>query len=198
MKILIACEFSGIVRDAFIKNGHQAISCDLLPSESQGPHIQGDVLKVLNHNWDALIAFPPCTYIAVSANRWLRNPDGSKNKARLRRRLKALVFIRKLLEAPIPLIALENPISHISGFIRKPDQIIHPYQFGSPEHKSICLWLKGFPLLIPTKIVIPYCFEKTGMSASNPNRSRDRSRFFKGVARGMADQWGPAPAPELR
>ena len=150
MRILIACEFSGIVREAFRLKGHEAWSCDLLPSEIEGQHIQGDVLAHLDGGWDMMIAHPPCTHLAVSGARWF--------KEKRTEQLEALEFVQKLLEAPIPRIALENPISIISSKIRKPDQIIQPWQFGHPESKKTCLWLKGLPKLQPTKILeLPKC-----------------------------------------
>lgn len=145
MKILIACEFSGIVRDAFIKRGHNATSYDLLPTESFGPHYERNVLDVLDQNWDLMIAFPPCTHLAVSGARWFKGKE--KEQAA------ALKFVRMLLDAPIDKIALENPIGIISTRIRKPDQIIQPWQFGHGETKATCLWLKNLPLLRPTNIV---------------------------------------------
>ena len=136
MKVLIACEFSGIVRDAFIKRGHDAWSCDLLPTEVEGPHIQGDVLNILNDGWDLIIAHPPCTHLATSGARWFKNKEKEQKEA--------LEFVSLLLNAPINKIALENPISIISSRIRKPDQIVQPWMFGHPEQKSTCLWLKNY------------------------------------------------------
>ena len=153
MKVLIACEYSGAVRDAFIKQGHDAMSCDILPTDVTGPHYQGDVFDVINDGWDLMIAHPPCTYLAVSGNRWLYNKDGSKNEERWRNREAGLDFVRALMDAPIERIAVENPVSVISSEIRKPDQIIQPWQFGDEAQKTTCLWLKNLPKLKPTKIV---------------------------------------------
>src|SRR5678810_1187609 len=145
MKVLIACEFSGIVRDAFKEKGHDAWSCDLLDTEIPGQHIKDDVLKVLNHGWDLMIAHPPCTHLSVTGARWFKDKKEEQEQA--------LEFVRQLLNAPIEKIALENPISIISTRVRKPDQIIQPWQFGHGETKATCLWLKGLPLLVPTDIV---------------------------------------------
>lgn len=150
LRVLVACEFSGTVRDAFASLGHDAWSCDLLPSETKGNHYQGDVLDILGDRWDLMIAHPPCTYLAVSGMHWTtrgyRDPKLTED---------ALDFVQRLLKAPIPKIALENPVSVISSRIRKPDQIIHPYWFGDDASKKTCLWLKGLPKLQPDpKIVI--------------------------------------------
>jgi site-specific DNA-cytosine methylase len=147
MRVLVACEYSGRVRDAFAKRGHDAWSCDLLPTEAPGNHYQGDVFEVVNRGWDLLIAHPPCTDLAVSGARHFaaKKADGRQDAA--------LDFVRKLLSLKIPKIALENPVSIISSHIRKPDQIIQPWQFGHTEQKATCLWLKGLPLLKPTNNV---------------------------------------------
>lgn len=181
MKVLIACEFSGVVRDAFIKNGHDAWSCDLLPSERPGPHIQGNVLDILEDGWDLMIAHPPCTHLAVSGARWFKDKQQEQ--------MAALRFVRYLLMCDIPKIALENPISIISSKIRKPDQIIQPWQFGHGETKGTCLWLKNLPLLVPTNIVEGREARVHKMLPS-PNRWRERSRTYKGIAEAMANQWG--------
>ena len=140
MKVLVACEYSGRVRDAFLSAGHEALSCDLLPTDSAGPHYQGDVLDIINDGWDLMIAHPPCTYLSVSGMHWttrgLRDPQLTED---------ALDFVRKLLDAPIERIALENPVSVISSRIRKPGQIINPYEFGHDASKKTCLWLKNLP-----------------------------------------------------
>ena len=182
MNILISCEESGTVRDAFIKRGHNAISCDLEPSRKPGPHMQCDALEAVHsREWDMMIAFPPCTHLAVSGARWFKD--------KLLEQAAALDFVRALLDAPIPRIALENPVSIISTRIRKPDQIIQPWQFGHGETKATCLWLKGLPLLTPTNIV-------SGREARvhrmppGPNRARNRSVTYQGIADAMADQWG--------
>lgn len=182
MRVLVACEFSGIVRDAFRSQGHDAESCDFLPSERVGlHHIQGDVLDILGDGWDLMIAHPPCTYLAVSGARWMAGRPGETEAA--------LEFVRALLAAPIPRIALENPVSIISSRIRKPDQIIQPWQFGHGETKATCLWLKNLPPLVPTAIVAGR-EQRVHRMPPGPDRWRERSRTFPGIARAMADQWG--------
>ncbi|MCX7335506.1 MAG: hypothetical protein NTV85_28660 [Hyphomicrobiales bacterium] len=181
MRVLVACEFSGIVRDAFLAHGHNAWSCDLLPSERPGPHYQGDVADILNDGWEAMIAHPPCTHLAVSGARWFKDKREEQESA--------LAFVRYLLAAPIPRIALENPISVISSRIRKPDQIIQPWQFGHGEVKATCLWLKGLPPLVPTDIVEGRTARVHRMPPG-PERWRERSRTLPGIAGAMADQWG--------
>jgi hypothetical protein len=182
MKVLIACEFSGIVRDAFIACGHDAISCDLLPSEASGPHKQCDVRTILGEQWDMMIAHPPCTHLAVSGARWFKNKMSEQELA--------LSFVGDLLFAKhIPRIALENPISIISSRFRKPDQIIQPWQFGHPEVKASCLWLKGLPKLRPTNIVAGRT-PRVHHAAPSPDRWKERSRTLIGIASAMADQWG--------
>lgn len=199
MRVLIACEFSGIVREAFARLGHVAWSCDLLPSEIPGKHIQGDVLKLLNDKWDLLVAHPPCTHLAVSGSRWFKD--------KLKEQEEALNFVKTLLNAPIPRIALENPVSIISTRIRKPDQIIQPYQFGEDASKKTCLWLKNLPPLIPTQYVSPTMtaagraiWANQTPSGQNklgpsPDRSKERSRTYPGIAEAMADQWGSLVNP---
>jgi len=179
-RILIACEYSGRVRDAFRALDHNAMSCDLLPSEVPGPHYQGDVRDIINDGWDLLIAHPPCTHLAVSGARWFKD--------KLVEQQEALDFVRMLLDAPIPRIALENPISIISSKIRKPDQIVQPWMFGHGETKATCLWLKGLPLLTPTDVVEGREAKVHRMSPG-PDRWKDRSRTYLGVARAMAAQW---------
>lgn len=180
MRILIACEFSGTVRDAFIARGHDAMSCDLLETESPGPHYRGDVRDVLDNGWDLMIAHPPCTHLAVSGARWFA---GKKNE-----QAAALDFVRLLLESPIPRIALENPVSVISSKIRKPDQIIQPWQFGHGEVKATCLWLKGLPKLKPTNIVEGRV-ARVHRQPPSPDRWKNRSRTLPGIAEAMAEQW---------
>ena len=190
MKVLIACEYSGTVRDAFIAQGHDAISCDLLPTDALGPHYQGDVRDILNDGFDLMIAHPPCTHLAVSGARWFK--DKQEEQA------EALDFVRLLLSAPIDKIALENPISIISSRIRKPSQIIQPWQFGHPESKSTCLWLKNLPVLVPTNILpVPESGRWNNQTPSGQNKlgpSEDRwklrSATYKGIAQAMAEQWG--------
>lgn len=181
MNVLVACEFSGIVRDAFNSAGHDAISCDLLPSETKGPHYIGDVLEILDIGWDMMIAHPPCTYLAISGARWFKD--------RKQEQRDALEFVRTLLDAPIPMIALENPISVISTQIRKPDQIIQPWMFGHGETKATCLWLKNLPLLEPTEIVDGRSNRIANMPDTK-NRWKNRSRTYKGIAEAMVNQWG--------
>ena len=185
MKVLVACEFSGIVRDAFKNKGHNAWSCDFLDSEKPGQHIKGNVKNIINENWDLMIAHPPCTYLAVSGARWF--------KYRIQEQEKALEFVKELMNANIPKIVIENPISIISTKIRKPDQIIQPWQFGHLEMKRTCLWLKNLPLLEPTadikninwnEVKERIYYEKPG-----PERWKNRSRFFPLIAKAMAEQW---------
>lgn len=181
MKVLVACEFSGVVRDAFTKRGHDAWSCDLLPTDSPGQHIIGDVLDVLEDGWDLMVAHPPCTHLAVSGARWFA--------AKRHEQEKALDFVRALLAAPIHRIALENPVSIISTRIRKPDQIIHPWQFGHGEVKTTCLWLKNLPLLKPT-LVVSGRKARVWLLPPSHDRWKLRSITYQGIASAMADQWG--------
>lgn len=181
MRVLVACEFSGIVRDAFIARGHDAWSCDLLPSETPGPHVQGDVSVILDNAWDLMIAHPPCTHLAVSGARWFKD--------KLPEQSQALAFVCILLNAPIPRIALENPISIISSRIRKPTQIVQPWMFGHGEVKATCLWLKNLPLLVPTDIVDGRT-ARVHREPPSPDRWKNRSRTLQGVAHAMATQWG--------
>jgi site-specific DNA-cytosine methylase len=182
MRVLVACEYSGAVRDAFRRRGHDAMSCDLLPTEAPGPHHVGDVLSLLNDGWDMLIAFPPCTHLAVSGSRWFpeKQADG--------RQQAALDFVRALMAAPIPKIAIENPVSIISSHIREPDQTFQPWQFGHGEVKRTCLWLKNLPPLKPTNIVEGR-EPRVHMMPPGPDRWKERSRTFQGVAEAMAEQW---------
>lgn len=180
MRVLIACEYSGIVRDAFAALGHDAWSCDLLPTERPGNHINGDVLQHLHRNWDLMIAHPPCTHLAVSGARWFKDKQSEQANA--------LDFVRHLMDAPIPRIAIENPISIISSRIRKPDQIIQPWQFGHGETKATCLWLKNLPKLVPTNIVEGREARVHKMPPS-PDRWKERSRTYTGIATAMAIQW---------
>lgn len=220
MKILVACEYSGIVRDAFIARGHTAVSCDLLPTERPGPHYQGDVRDILADGFDMVIAHPPCTHLAVSGARWFKDKQ--------REQAEALDFVRLLMAAPIDRICIENPVSIISSRIRKPDQIIQPWMFGHGETKATCLWLKGLPKLEPTDIVVPEWavradgsvhmsakgkrdnpthfltgrstrvlkgaqleqWERIHKMPPSPERWRERSRTYPGIAEAMAAQWG--------
>lgn len=182
-RVLLGCEFSGIVREAFAKRGFDAWSCDLLPSDIPGQHIQGNVLDVIDQGWDMAIFFPPCTHLAVSGARWFTE---KLDEQRL-----ALEFVRRLLSAPIPRIALENPISIISTRIRKPDQVIQPFEYGHPEMKSTCLWLKNLPLLQPTLYVIGR-EQRVWKLPPSDTRWMERSRTYTGIAAAFADQWGRA------
>lgn len=220
MRVLVACEFSGIVRDAFIDAGHDAMSCDLLPTERPGPHFQGDVRAVLADGWDLMVAHPPCTFLAVSGARWFKD--------RPQQQAEALAFVRLLMDAPIPRIAVENPVSVISSRIRKPTQIVQPWMFGHPETKTTCLWLAGLPKLTPTDIVVPEWavradgsvhmsakgkrdnpthfltgrttrvlsgpqlaqWERIHRMPPGPDRWKERSRTLPGIAAAMAEQWG--------
>lgn len=182
MRVLVGCEFSGVVRNAFRNRGHEAWSCDLLPSDDNSPfHIQGDVLAVLNKGWDLAIFHPPCTHLAVSGARWFKD--------KIQEQKEALDFVRLLLNAPVPRIALENPISIISSKIRKPDQIIQPWQFGHGETKATCLWLKNLPKLEPTNIVEGREARVHKLPPSE-DRWKLRSITYRGIAEAMADQWG--------
>ena len=182
MKVLIACEYSGTVRDAFKALGHYALSCDLLPTEKPGNHYQGDILDVINNGWDLMIAHPPCTHLAVSGARHFAAKQASGVQD------EALDFVRTLLNSPIKHIALENPISIISTRIRKPEQIIQPWMFGHGETKATCLWLKNLPPLTPTDIVSGREARIHKMGPS-PDRWKERSRTFPGIANAMATQW---------
>jgi hypothetical protein len=190
MKVLVACEFSGTVRDAFAQAGHDAWSCDLLPTESPGQHYQGDVLDILDCSWDLMVAHPPCTHLAVSGAVWWKHKRQQQQQA--------LEFVQILLGAPIPHIALENPVSLISTAIRKPDQIIQPWQFGDSFQKTTCLWLKNLPHLKPTSIVSPgdvitypsgTKMPRWYANAPVKDRAKIRSKTFPGIAQAMADQW---------
>ena len=185
MKVLIGCEFSGVVRRAFRDRGHDAWSCDLLPAEDDSPyHFQRDLMDVIGNGWELAIFHPPCTHLAVSGARWFK--DKAQEQA------DALDFVRLLLAAPVPHIALENPVSVISSRIRKPDQIIQPWQFGHGETKATCLWLKNLPKLTPAQIVEGR-EARVHKMPPGPNRWRERSRTFSGIAAAMADQWGSTP-----
>ena len=185
LKVLVACEFSGIVREAFRRRGQDAISCDFLPTEIEGPHIQGDVREHLTPDFDLMIGHPPCKYLAVSGARWFRGRESLQREA--------LNFVANLMAAPIARICIENPVSIISTKIKKPDQIIQPWQFGHEETKSTCLWLKNLPKLVPTKTMMirnrnltPSGQNKVGPSL---DRWKIRSRTYTGIADAMAQQW---------
>lgn len=183
MRVLIACEFSGVVRRAFHDAGHDVLSCDLLPADDNSPyHYQGPVQDLIRDmNLDLMIARPPCTHLAVSGARWFKD--------KLPEQAEALDFVRYLMDCDIPRIAIENPISIISSRIRKPDQIIQPWQFGHGETKATCLWLKGLPPLVPTNIVDGR-ESRVHRMAPGPDRWRERSRTYQGIADAMAAQWG--------
>lgn len=188
MKILIACEYSGIVRDAFTKKGHDVTSCDILPTESKGKHYQGDVFDILYDGWDMMIAHPPCTHLSVTGQRWFK--EGVKPKYL---QDEALDFVRKLMNAPINKIAIENPLSIISGRIRKSDQTIQPYQFGHLEQKRTCLWLKNLPKLKETNNVHDEMMKLPLKVRTRIHwlggKGKERSKFYTGIANAMADQW---------
>lgn len=181
MNVLVACEFSGVVRDAFAARGHNAWSCDLLPSDAPGLHYKGSVQDLLLREWDLMIAHPPCRFLCSSGARW--------HKERQAEQAEALGFVRSLLNAPIDKIALENPIGVISTRIRKPDQIIQPWQFGHGETKATCLWLKGLPPLVPTDIVDGR-ENRVHRLPPSKDRWKLRSTTYTGIAKAMAEQWG--------
>lgn len=188
-RVLVACECSGTVRDAFAALGHDAWSCDVQPSQTPGNHIQADVLTVLSAGWDLMIAHPPCTHLAVSGAAWFAD--------KVQQQAEALDFVRALMNAPIPMIAIENPVSVISTHIRKPDQVIQPYHFGHMERKTTCLWLKNLPLLVhqtewkrrvdalPKKDQNPLHY-----LPPSPERGQLRSKTYSGIAAAFALQWG--------
>jgi site-specific DNA-cytosine methylase len=196
MKVLIACEFSGTVRDAFIARGHDAMSCDLEPTGKPGPHYQGDVFDIINDGWDLMIAHPPCTHLAVSGARHFakKRADG--------RQQQGIDFFMALINSNIPKYAIENPVGIMSSIYRKPDQIIQPWQYGHETTKATCLWLNGLPLLQPTNIVSKgkvwvskngnrmsqWCYDSSLLSPKD--RERMRNKTFQGIADAMADQWG--------
>jgi len=188
LRVLVACEFSGIVREAFRRRGHDAWSCDLLPTEIPGPHIQGDVLDILEDGWDLMIAHPPCDPLAVSGARWFtaKRADG--------RQQAGIDFFMALANAPIRQIAVENPVRIMSKIYRKPDQIIQPWMFGHGETKATCLWLTNLPPLVPTNIVSGREHRIHRMPPSQ-YRGKERSRFLPGVADAMSDQWGNTHQP---
>jgi site-specific DNA-cytosine methylase len=187
-RVLVACEYSGSVRDAFAALGWDAWSCDILPSEKPGNHYQGDVRDILGDGWDILIAHPPCTHLAVSGARWFATKQASGEQQA------ALDFVRLLLDAPIPHIALENPISIISSAVRKPDQVIQPWQHGHGETKATCLWLKGLPKLQPSNVVEGR-EQRVWKLPPSADRWKERSRTFVGIAKAMAEQWTASTRP---
>ncbi len=190
MRVLIGCEFSGVVREAFRRRGHDAWSCDLLDAEDESPyHIKGDVLSVLGEGWDMAVFHPPCTHLAVSGARWF--------SAKQREQAEALAFVRRLMDAPVGAWALENPVSIISSRIRKPDQIVQPWQYGHGEVKATCFWLHNLPKLRPTDIVEGRV-ARVHRAPPSPDRWKYRSRTYRGIAEAMADQWGGARMAALR
>ncbi len=195
-RVLVACEYSGRVRDAFIAQGFDAVSCDLLPTDVPGPHYEGDVFDIINDGWDLMIAHPPCTYLCSSGLHWNKRVPGRAEQTE-----EALAFVQSLMQAPIGRIAIENPIGCISSRIRKPEQIIQPWQFGDDASKATCLWLKNLPPLIPTGIVEPRIVNgkkrwgnqtDSGQNKLPPSEDRwkIRSTTFQGVADAFASQWG--------
>lgn len=193
MDVLVACETSGVVRDAFLAKGHRAISCDIQDTKAPGPHLKTNVLYVLEGNWDMIIAFPPCTHLCVSGARWFKDKEKEQKEA--------IDFFMRFVNAPCPKIVIENPIGIMSTVYRKPDQIIQPYQFGHDASKSTCLWLKGVPLLKRTGYVFPRIVlgkkrwgnqTDSGQNRLSPSaiRGEIRSRTYEGIAKAMAEQWG--------
>lgn len=204
MKVLIACEFSGAVRDAFIGGGHDAMSCDLLPNETPGPHYQGSVMDILDDGWDLMIAHPPCTYLTLTGNKWFKPEFAERFPTRHKDREDAIEFFMALANAPIPKIAIENPIGVMSSRYCKPSQIIQPWQYGHETTKATCLWLKGLPNLVPTNIVSKgevvisksgnrmsrWYYETSKLPLKGGIRAKARSVTFQGIADAMATQWG--------
>lgn len=198
MKVLVACEYSGVVRDAFLTKGHDAMSCDLMDTDSSGPHYKGDVFDIIENGWDLMIAHPPCTFLCTSGARWLDDP---RYPNRREDRERAAEFFMKLYHAPIPKVCCENPAGYMTPYFRKPDQYVKPYEYGHPTTKKTGLWLKNLPKLTPTNIVTPevhitpsgrvwdkWFFESSVLPLKD--RMKFRSKTFKGIAEAMADQWG--------
>lgn len=196
LRVLVACEFSGTVRDAFLARGHDAMSCDLLPTEKPGPHYQGSVLDIINDGWDLMIAHPPCTYLTNAGVVWLH-----KDKSRWGKLGEGAEFFKKMLDAPIEKICVENPIMHKYGLERignvKCTQVVQPWMFGHTEQKATCLWLKNLPKLLPTNNVktemmkLPVKVrQRINYQSPSPNRWKIRSKTFEGIAKAMAEQWG--------
>ena len=192
MKVLIACEYSGVVRDAFIKAGHDAMSCDIIPTDVEGPHYQGSVLDILNDGWDLMIAHPPCTYISNAGARWLYK-GGNLNLERMAKGMEAKEFFMALYNANIPKICVENPIPSKIYELPTYSQSIQPYEFGHPFKKKTCLWLKGLPNLVPTNIVTERQSSKipgNWFNKGGKDRQKNRAKTFQGIADAMAEQWG--------
>ena len=204
MKVLIACEFSGVVRDAFIRGGHEAMSCDLEPTSTPGPHYQGSVLDIIDDGWDLMIAHPPCTYLTLTGNKWFKPEFAERFPNRHQQRQEAVDFFMALANADIPKIAIENPIGVMSRIYRKPNQIVQPYEYGYETTKATCLWLKGLPNLRPTNVVSKgevvisksgnrmskWYYETSKLPLKGGIRAKARSVTFQGIADAMADQWG--------
>lgn len=202
MRVLVACEFSGTVRDAFTKLGHDAWSCDIVPSDTPGNHFQCDLFEIIDNNWDLIIAHPPCTYLTVTGNKWFKPEYKERFPNREKDRIQAIEFFTKIYNCNIPKICIENPIGIMSTVLKKPDQIVHPWQFGHSASKSTCLWLKGLPELIPTNIVSKgeFITYKSGKRMSKwyadaaklspTERAKVRNKTFQGIADAMANQWG--------
>jgi len=190
MRVLIACETSGRVRDAFLAAGHDAVSCDVLPTEAPGPHIEGDVLPHLADGWDMIVGFPPCTHLAVSGARHFaaKRADG--------RQAEGIAFFLAIAAAPVAKLAIENPVGIMSSLYRKPDQVIQPWQFGHGETKATCLWLRGLPPLVPTDVV-PGREARVHRMPPSPDRWKQRSATYPGIASAMSAQWGGAPFAAL-
>ncbi len=204
MKVLIACEFSGVVRDAFAENGHEAWSCDLLPSDRPGRHIQGDILAVLDEGWDLMVAHPPCTWLCAAMRTNAARKDRPQVSSRfIEERDKAFSFVKRLYEAPIAKVCVENPIGYLNGALRRPDQIIRPFMFGHPYRKDICLWLRNLPRLMPTheqeeNLLYPVENGRKLLDFWSAKRNPDgrslKSITFQGIAAAMAAQWGAVEA----
>jgi len=196
MRVLVACEFSGTVRDAFIKAGHDAISCDLLPSDKPGPHIQDDVTEVMLDRWDLVVAHPPCTYLTVSGNKWMKPEYRDRFPDRPKQREEAIKFFMACYNANADHVAVENPIGIMSSTFRKPDQIVQPWMFGHPETKATCFWLRGLPKLSPTNTVDISSNKAESQRLfylpPSEDRWKIRSKTFQGIADAMAAQWGLA------
>lgn len=199
MRVLVACEFSGTVRDAFQAKGHDAWSCDLLPTERGGPHIQGDVTSILAAGWDLMIAHPPCTYLTVSGNKWMKPEFAHRFPRRAEQREEAVAFFLALYNAPIPRVAVENPIGIMSTRFRKPDQVVQPWMFGHGETKATCFWLRGLSPLLPTHHKDGDLFteaapvervQRLHLLPPSATRWAERSKTYPGIAAAMADQWG--------
>lgn len=208
MKVLVACEYSGMIREAFAARGHYALSCDFEPTEQPGNHYQGDVFDVIDaENWDMMIGNPPCTYLANSGCQWLYNKDGSRNEERWDNMAEGAEFFRRLWAAPIPRICLENSImvGHAARLVQmRADQTVQPWQFGHPESKGTALYLKNLPQLRPTNVVYEEYKalpknegQRVHMLPPGPLRWKERSRTFRGIAEAMAEQWGDLAAPTM-